>query len=411
MIRVRRPSQILAAAAACAMLAACTNVVSGSATKGAGELPAGSVDVLRLSPGNYPTTPAKPLGAAGSPERGTYLEGARMAEVVLGPWEVDPAYSGPGQAAIYPSAGSLRMLFLGEGGRIAADHGYVTGFGSSRSTTDGSGSLLVAAFRYPDEAAAAAAAEAFHHLQLHPADDLLPPGDPVAVPDRPRALVSAKGIRSLQGDAILDETVNAFEPQGALVLYAYAKVTGDRQAAVDAAVAALRKQTDKLAGFEPTPVDQLPDLPADPTGLLARTLPAELDSTNNGGPGLSNATYPGTTGLLWQRYPVETGRVWEKVGVDVRAEGAVAVTRTRDADAAAELLDYELEVADRSGEFRPADPVPHLPGSHCYTVKQLSWTGFTCFATADQYLIEAVSPQLADVHQRTAAQYLMLTAP
>src|SRR5262245_25167384 len=69
-------------------LAACTTSVDGTAVRATG--PQGSIDVDQFDVGPYPTQPREPLGVAGDPAAGVVLEAKRMANNVIGPWEVDP---------------------------------------------------------------------------------------------------------------------------------------------------------------------------------------------------------------------------------------------------------------------------------------------------------------------------------
>jgi len=81
------------------MVAGCSTVEHGNAVRASGGPPPGTVDVTLLDPGNYPTKPLAPMGAAGTPATGALLDAQRMADFVVGPWEVDPAL-----AAAYPFA-------------------------------------------------------------------------------------------------------------------------------------------------------------------------------------------------------------------------------------------------------------------------------------------------------------------
>src|SRR6476619_7845458 len=69
--------------------AACTTAVDGSAVKETGAAQGPTVDISKLDAGPYPTEPSQPLGVTGDPLRGTLVEAQRMANNVVGPWEVD----------------------------------------------------------------------------------------------------------------------------------------------------------------------------------------------------------------------------------------------------------------------------------------------------------------------------------
>src|SRR6476620_4968148 len=90
-------------------LAACNSVTGGSALKGTGNPPPPAIDFDQLDAGPYPTKARQPLGVAGNPARGIVIEAQRMANNVVGPWEIDPALTvwlGFG-AVVLPDADAL----------------------------------------------------------------------------------------------------------------------------------------------------------------------------------------------------------------------------------------------------------------------------------------------------------------
>lgn len=72
------------------VVAACATVVPGTPV-GADAGPQMVVDPTLLDTGTYPTKPRPALGIAGTPLKGAIVEAQRMANYVVGPWEVDPA--------------------------------------------------------------------------------------------------------------------------------------------------------------------------------------------------------------------------------------------------------------------------------------------------------------------------------
>ena len=77
----------LALAASVVLVAGCTTVMDGAATRDPGYVP-GQVNVALLQPGNYPTSPRKP--PAPSIVLSVLVEAQRLAGYVIYPWEVDP---------------------------------------------------------------------------------------------------------------------------------------------------------------------------------------------------------------------------------------------------------------------------------------------------------------------------------
>ena len=81
--------------------------------------PQGSIDIDKLDVGPYPTEPRPPLGVTGNPRMGVAVEAQRMANNVVGPWEVDSeltAAFGFG-AMVLPNAETLTLI--GPGGKCS----------------------------------------------------------------------------------------------------------------------------------------------------------------------------------------------------------------------------------------------------------------------------------------------------
>ncbi|MBY0287499.1 MAG: hypothetical protein K2X52_10155, partial [Mycobacteriaceae bacterium] len=147
----RRAATGAAALAAALIATACTTVVDGAAHRSPGGPAPGTVDVSLLDTGNYPTRPAPALGVAGTPEKGALVEGARMAEHVVGPWQVDPAVSVSAlPTRIYDAAGSLKALLSEKIALAAGKHNFVAGFSSARRSESERVSLVNAVLRFAD---------------------------------------------------------------------------------------------------------------------------------------------------------------------------------------------------------------------------------------------------------------------
>ena len=73
-----------------------TDTTAGTATSAAPSTFAssGAVDVSALDVGKCPTTPQPPLGAAGTEFKGKLADARRMADFVIGPWDVDTSLIG-----------------------------------------------------------------------------------------------------------------------------------------------------------------------------------------------------------------------------------------------------------------------------------------------------------------------------
>ena len=389
-------------------LAGCTTTVSGSvATTTA---PAtGGVDITLLEPGNYPTRPGPPLGKAGDTEKGAWLEAHRMAGYVMGPWELDPKLStGVGQIVTKPESFDDDGTGVGE---PATAHHFVTGFSSSRADDSGPGDMpdkrlrslgnRVWRFASPDDAGAAAPEMADRAADTTEAGSDEPlPYDPLPIPGHPDSIGKIRF-----SDVLKAWTVQAFTVHGPYVLIQRAT----SKAGVDDAAAlitdALDKQVPLIDRFQPTPVDALAALPIDPEGLLARTLPRPPDDPLRYG---ADGVYDAHSQLHFDGAPARTKGVFDDAGLQTVAVGRANVYQTPDAASAAKIVDgFTAEMTD--GGYVPAPGVTGLPDAKCLTRKGHDIV-FYCVAVADRYTIEVSASQERDVHQRVAAQYLMLTA-
>ncbi len=403
-IRRARASAVVAAAV---LLAGCTSVVPGAAQRAAGGPPAGAVDPALLDHGNYPVTALPPMGVAGTPAKGALLDARRMGDFVIGPWQVDPELVkpwgvryGPGVMPLKPDA--LGAVFDGADSTAAAG-ALVNGFASGREAP-GRLQLLNVVLRMPDPRAAEAAVTELGRWQVQTRAAQTPPAvmTPVPVPGHPQT--QALGESFVDGaDQHTWYGVHALTAHGSYVLFqvAYSAVSTDVAATTVASM--LDVQGPRIDAFAPTDPAQFAALPVDPSGLLAKALPVPQGEGN-----VSNrATFGPEAMLHYEANPVAANsrQVFTDAGVDVAVHGKSWIYRARDQAGATAVADMELRGA--GGE--PADAVPGLPGSRCGHDPQGG--RYWCVGVADRYAFQVFGgAQLRDVHQQTAAQYLLLTA-
>ena len=402
-----RPVSTGVAALAAALIAtACTTVTDGAAHRSPGGPPPGTVDVSLLDTGNYPTRPAPPLGVAGTPEKGRLVEGVRMAEHVVGPWEVDTTLTQVVRpTTVLPDTAVLRQLLPRKIAAAAGRHNFVTGFSSARRTEPDRVSLVNAVLRFPDPQSAAAAATELGDLSLQPdLDDNLPPAQPAAVPNHPGTRASTFEFTPL-GSTTPETSVSAYTAHGPFVLHQYADTLDGVGPAADMVAKTLDLQITAIDTFEPTAVSELANLPVDDSGLLARTIPQTGDQIPVG----SNLVYGPHAALHFQTSPQISADLFADTDMDLLARGKALVYRVRDNEAAEKMLEQFVRELQDAGH-KPVASVPSMPESHCVHVEQPSGSGDVCYAVADRYVIEGSSAQVTDVHQQTAAQYAMLMA-
>jgi len=124
-------AELAAAVAAVSLLAGCTTVTNGEATKDP-SFKRGDAIVSLLNPGNYPTAPKPGPALKQEAETGRIYDGERMGDYVVGPWEVDPRL-------LDVDATSTGLLLSAKvlstaSDEIAKKHQFIYGFGSARGT-------------------------------------------------------------------------------------------------------------------------------------------------------------------------------------------------------------------------------------------------------------------------------------
>ncbi|CAJ1578332.1 DUF7373 family lipoprotein [[Mycobacterium] wendilense] len=395
---------LAAAMALLLMVAGCAVTMDGVAMP---DLDA-TESVLALDPGHHPTTPKPPLGAAG-PE-GHLVEARRMAEALTQPFQVDPDLGTGGAISrgdgVIEDAVAVENVFpapLPAG----ADHNFVAGFAvlrDNKGVQEKSLHNALLRFATPEDAAAAAedmAGRVRGSVTFFEMDTSFAAW-PVAIPRYPESKGIAFELYSSQG-------VLALTTRGPFILGQSTLSIDGWEAAAELVADTLDKQIPMLDGFTPTPVDQLAELPLDPDGVLARTLPLppEID------PGVSVGTYGPHGYLTYSADPVRDQELFEETGVTVIAKSGATVYQARDGAAAENLLDEFAERARNELGFRDSDGVVGLPEAVCFTRERTSATRRNqhyCLATADRYLMQILAANPYAARQMLAAQYLMLTA-
>jgi hypothetical protein len=375
--------------------AACSATVDGSAVKSSGAAPGPTVDVSKLDVGPYPTSPSQPLGQAGDQDRGLFVETQRMANNVIGPWEVDPTITGwfGFGATVLPNVGALAQIGPESFAAAANNHGYINGFASAR-TADGQKILLNAVLRFGDPGAAAAAAADFGDIAAKTGDGVAP----AQIPGHP----DTKAAGYTQTETATGKkwnAVRAFTAHGQYVFMQLAQAVDGQDKAVGLVAKTIDLQGPAIDQFRATDPSEFADISLDPTGLLARTLPVpDKEATP-----IQNATYEQRGALQFQTDPARSAKLFADVGMDLAAMAKTNVYQTKDAAGAGKIVDgFYAELQPTS---QPAKAVNNLPSSKCL---QLQDKTFYCLGTADKYAIEVTADKLLDAQQQVAAQYAML---
>lgn len=357
-----------------------------------------------LDAGAYPTSPRPPLGVAGNPATGAVADAQHMADFVIGPWEVDEKLVGTYLNSYYVlnSADALKQLGPEGVATAAGQAGMINGFASARQILAeaadqdaGREAMVNAVLRFPDPAAAVAASAAMGEAAAkQPVKGVTP--TVVSITGHPDSVASTYPFTP-SGAAQPRATVRSFTPHGPYVFMHFVQSVDGVDRATGLVAKAVDTQGPAIDDF--VPAGDLAAVPLDPTGLLAKTLPAGVDEA------AKNAVYATRGAEHFQSNPVASATLFSDTGTTQVAMGSTNVYQTKD-DAAAVMITNAFSQEMTSDGMATADTVTALPDSHCYALTQ----AFYCVAPAGRYAIEARSAQLADVHQQLAAQYVMLTA-
>lgn len=355
-----------------------------------------AIDFSTLDVGPYPTEAQKPLGVAGSPGRGVVVEAQRMANHVLGPWDIDPEVTewfGFGAAAL-PTADSLSTIGPEVFAAVAARNNFINGFASARAQKD-TKRLLNVVLRFANDESATAATAAFGAaaLQQKGTDG---PAQKLAVPGHDATQASSYTTRD-RGSSVW-HAVRTFTAHGPYVLMQLAQSADGLDQATELVVKSIDAQSSEIDKFRATDPSEFADISIDPDGLLARTVP--IDGPTE--PAM-NAVYEPQGALHFQNDPVRTGKLFSDTGTDLVSMAKTNVYETKDADGAKGVVEGFFTELQSMGT--PVDPVKNMPDSRCLQLKEGS---FYCLAPADKYAIEVHAKNLLEVQQLIAAQYVML---
>jgi hypothetical protein len=416
MSQVRQGKPVTLSVLLAAVLLGCSHTTTAGTARPAPQSPSGpsaSVNASVLDPGKYPITPQPPLGTAGSD--GQLIDGRRMANYVVGPWQADASLTALGSSSAAEVIEDFRQLSRVTWTPILGGvYGlpFVVGFMSERQTPgpDPQLSLRNAILRFADPAAASAGAQGMYAKAM--AMPRVPSATPIVteperaipVPGHPDA---TGALLTFQEGAQTVHELSVFNAHGPYVLVQVARCAAGADCEASLAARTLDLQIPLIDKFSPTAPDQFAALPRDPTGLVARTLPLPADQATS----TSGAAYEIAGALHLEANPVQIGAALTAAGVDVVSTSLTTVYQAKDAASAQTLSQTYSDTAAATTAAQGAAPVPGLPQSRCTRVAGANGLvpRYWCLATAGRYAIKAVARQLDTAQQQIAAQYRMLT--
>lgn len=417
-IAVLKVATVMGACAA--LITGCSSTTPGTPTTATAG-PDSGANVALMDTGNYDTASSKPFGTAGDDvQGGNLLEAHRMANFVVGPWEVDaelnklPGALSLGMIGPIPSIQIMRTngVLKDDLIAIAEKHRFMTAFSTVRVAPETAGqprSLHNLVLRFPDAAAAeAAAAEMATTEASRPGQ---PPTEPITIPSTPEARATK---------STLDGAVNvvSFTARGPYLLYQQAQTAEAFLGAnalnlVDGALISQKRRIDE---FTPTEPAAMRDLPLDPSGqLLARTLVGP-----DGGAPFMIGVWNARGWLNFELDPLQANAMFNTAGVDIVGQRLTTVYQAANTDGATRIVGGLVDQLENLPSVREVDGVTGLPAARCFqrtegglpdtaapTWQRVLWQ-FKCVARADRYAYTAFSADVTDVRQQMAAQYRIL---
>jgi len=375
------------------MVSACAMAVPGSPVTVGGP----PVDLTLLDVGNYPTRPRPSLGIAGTPLAGALIDGQRMANYVVGPWEIDPTLTGRYAmgALLLTSPDELSVLGPAELAIASGRHNFINGFVSARQDS-GRKRLLNTVLRFAEASDAEATLTELEQTTSNESE----PVQRVVIPGYPDARAFS--------DTVIDTDTNrqwtavrSFASHGPYILIQLAE-SADGIATASALVAnTVERQRLVINQFQATDPLAFPDIELDPSGLLARTLPMPPDEATV----VQNARFGKRGALHFQNDPVRFTALFDRTVMDLAAMAKTNVYRSADDESAIRIV-HEFAADALATGGKPVDGVEFLPASRCLQFED----EFYCVAPADRYAIEARSRGIDDARQQVAAQYTLLVA-
>jgi len=257
--------------------AACSTAVEGSAVKESGAKSGPTVDISKLDVGPYPTQPSQPLGTTGDPSRGVLVEAQRMANNVIGPWEVDSTVTkvfGFG-ASVLQNPADLAQIGPVPFAAAAGQHSFINGFVSAR-TAEGQKILLNAVLRFGDERAAGDAAAEFGDIATKTGDGVQPAQIPGHPDTKAASYTQTEGSTGKQWNAVRAFTASSTSagavsgrPELKGGSGAYSKPSWTISAARGPRSSAIRASTKSMPAVTPPPDRMLPSLTMRPSSTMA----------------------------------------------------------------------------------------------------------------------------------------------
>ncbi|WP_440712986.1 DUF7373 family lipoprotein [Gordonia sp. FQ] len=421
--RLRPALAATTALAATALLISACGTEDGkpTASKTASTSATGSVDLAALDTGKYPTSPRPEFGKPTDDEI-LKVEGQRLAQFVLVPFEIDPDVTVQKMPTNVVTGGkSLVQVYSKAVAEVPGNDAEMYGFVSTASTPDSTirtgkrRSLQNAVFRYLtaddaltaiDQMAAAGAAEDGHSVETLP-----------GLPD-----TRAVRYTSADGDPVLMTwTPQINSKNQAYVQYQWLQVTPDQESVmIPTLTAAIKKQGPLVKQFQgaQTTAEVNEGAPKrgrpliDQNKVLIYALPySDEEFEKMGGWAAGARAVYGPRGMAhMSTNPPADYALLTEVGATANANERSVVYRAKTDDGARKIVTSYVDDLKSSGAVAEASP-KGLPDSPCVssTTRIGNDANYICYVQKGRYVGEVQSDNLNDAHQQASAQYVILT--
>ena len=391
--RTLRRSLILGAATLLGVLTGCG--VQGNPT-------AAEIDVRTLDVGPYPVDRHSYGGTAAA--KGALVEGMRMSDAVVPGIRIDPSLRvGSGGRVVVDSTDATRRL-LAVVSKPALDQnkmvvGYVAAGSDKTGSMEGSAtSVTDLVMRFPDEAAARAAARQLEDADFAVAPDL---NRKLTLPKYPDAFIHYRpGV----------PTIGTFMAYKQFVISLFIERPRPEEADLLAWVQkTLDAEVPALEGFRATPQSDLDSLPIDPDGLLAR---AVVKDRSDRTPDVDRfAVYAAPAFITISSDQAARQHLVDDAGMDAIAiADNSSVMRVRDADAGSLLINGMMTGSGQ--QYDPADAPRGIPGAKCLALNSSGDvqkdSKFRCYVPYRRYVEVVNANSRDDIDQRANAAYALL---
>lgn len=361
-------------------------------------------DPASLEVGNYQTTP-RTVGNAKTGKQSRIRESQRLSDYVALPFEADHDYAYECSNNVRPHVvtnhkGLGDIVINDTFDEVAHDlrGGWVTTWCTGAGREEKHRRLSIAVLELPDAGRAAAVGPVLEH------DDFTynTGNQPVRLAKYPASTAHWRpNVASLGSWTVRDRYV------------VYIKLVDELAAAPD--LADLSARTERMLDvalplldkFQPTPADQFEHIPLDPDGILGRTLPTNPELPLRPDP---DGVYTGRGSL---QSLDGTDLEFLTIGdVDLVGYGDALVFHSRTGAAARALWDKWNPAKESSDKHRAVDPPPRFPGDvGCFADLENGRVMFhQCTFHVDKYTVQVGASNLAELYQKTAAQYVLLTS-